>query len=151
MTDKKKQIEEMANVLERSFDEDYESGFEPCSTFAAVALYDAGYRKQVEGEWKDSDRNGVSIKGYMACSACDVMVPTVADGRYCLPRLRYCPNCGAKMVEEKTLEIKSERRDLTFGTGEPAVSHEKAVETVKGYVRLMEIAEMSKVACSSCD
>lgn len=43
-----------------------------------------------------------------------------------------------------TLEIKSERRNLTFGSGEPAISHEKAVEIVKEYARLMEIAEMAE-------
>lgn len=41
-----------------------------------------------------------------------------------------------------TLEIKTDRRNLTFGSGEPAISHEKAVEIVKEYARLMEIAEM---------
>lgn len=30
-----------------------------------------------------------------------------------------------------TLEIKSDRRNLTFGSGEPAISHEKAIEIVK--------------------
>ena len=50
-----------------------------------------------------------------------------------------------------TLEIKSERRNLTFGSGEPAITHEKAVEIVKEYARLMDIAEMSRHVCTACE
>ncbi len=49
------------------------------------------------GEWKDTDWAGVSVKGYMACSQCNVMIPTCDDNRYCLGYLYFCPNCGAKM------------------------------------------------------
>ena len=51
----------------------------------------------VHGRWNKHDRSGLSIKGFMACSACNVMIPTADDNRYCLHRLNYCPNCGAKM------------------------------------------------------
>ena len=51
----------------------------------------------VHGEWKNADWAGVSVKGYMACSQCNVMIPTCNGTRYCLKRLYYCPNCGAKM------------------------------------------------------
>lgn len=50
-----------------------------------------------------------------------------------------------------TLEIKSERRNLTFGSGEPAITHEEAINTLKEFLRAEQIAEMSKVACASCD
>ena len=64
----------------------------------AEHLYNAGYCKQSEGEWKKTDRRGISINGFMVCSACDVMIPTCDDKtRYCLSRLHYCPKCGAKM------------------------------------------------------
>lgn len=55
------------------------------------------YQKQSEGEWKKSDKNGISINGYMVCSVCNVMIPNCDDNRYCLGRLDYCPRCGAKM------------------------------------------------------
>jgi hypothetical protein len=56
-------------------------------------------------------------------------------------------------MEEKTmtLEIKTERRNLTFGSGEPAISHEEAINTLKAFLRAEQIAEMAKVACTSCD
>lgn len=50
-----------------------------------------------------------------------------------------------------TLEIKSERRNLTFGSGEPAVTHEEAINTLNAFLRADQIAEMAKTACASCD
>lgn len=51
------------------------------------------------GEWRDKDWSGIAIKGYMACSQCNVMIPRceLASTRYCLNYLYFCPNCGAKM------------------------------------------------------
>jgi hypothetical protein len=51
----------------------------------------------VRGRWEKQDWKGVSIKGFMACSNCNVMIPTADNNRYCLRKLNYCPNCGAKM------------------------------------------------------
>ena len=51
----------------------------------------------VHGRWEDKDWNGNGVSGYMACSACNVMIPTPDDNRYCIARLYFCPNCGAKM------------------------------------------------------
>ena len=51
----------------------------------------------VHGRWNADDWNGLRMRGFMACSACNVMIPTPDDSRYCLHRLNYCPNCGAKM------------------------------------------------------
>ena len=53
------------------------------------------------GEWRNRDLAGISIRGYMVCSCCNVMIPTCDDFRYCLPRLYFCPKCGAKMDGER--------------------------------------------------
>lgn len=50
----------------------------------ASVLYNAGYRKQVEGEWI---KKGLSS---IVCSNCDYMA-------WDYHRTQYCPNCGAKM------------------------------------------------------
>ena len=105
MVDEKKQIEEMARILAsdcgkcRECDHFHKEikGIDSCYFRYAEMLQSAGYRKQSEGEWVDNDRNGVHINGYMVCSVCDVMIPTCDNNRYCLPRLDYCPRCGAKM------------------------------------------------------
>jgi hypothetical protein len=49
------------------------------------------------GRWEKQDWKGVSIKGFMVCSNCNVMIPAADNNRYCLLKLNYCPNCGAKM------------------------------------------------------
>jgi hypothetical protein len=51
----------------------------------------------VHGRWENHDWKGVKVKGFMACSACNAMIPTADDNYYCLLKLNYCPNCGAKM------------------------------------------------------
>lgn len=51
----------------------------------------------VHGQWNKCDQGGFSIKGFMACSVCDVMIPDTNNNHYCMARLHYCPNCGAKM------------------------------------------------------
>ena len=51
----------------------------------------------VHGRWNESDWSGIKVGGFMACSNCNVMIPTPDGKRYCLHRLHYCPNCGAKM------------------------------------------------------
>ena len=43
-----KQIEEMEKVIEGAFLDDYYLGHDPCENTVAVALYNAGYRKQSE-------------------------------------------------------------------------------------------------------
>ena len=51
----------------------------------------------VHGRWEKEDQSGISIDGYMVCSVCNVMIPKADYNRYCLHRLNFCPNCGAKM------------------------------------------------------
>ena len=56
------------------------------------ALYNAGYRKQSEGEWIKKD-------GFLVCSECDATKPiafsTVLKITYY--KCDYCNRCGAKM------------------------------------------------------
>lgn len=58
----------------------------------AEALYNAGYRKQIEGEWEkrtfiifDSEKVGYT------CSECNTTWDT---------ETKFCPNCGARMKGE---------------------------------------------------
>lgn len=90
-----KQIEEMAKILNPNscFDEGISAcrKTEDCDICHATKLYNAGYRKQAEGEW-------ISVEpsiGLYACSLC--------DHRILRAKCNYCPNCGAKMKggEEK--------------------------------------------------
>lgn len=65
------------------------------------AQYEKGYAdakaEVVHGRWEKEDQSGISIDGYMVCSACNVMIPKPDYNRYCLHRLNFCPNCGADM------------------------------------------------------
>ena len=60
----------------------------------ADALYNAGYRKQSEGEWivHEDDWCGT----YYTCSVCGCDWTTI-DGTPQENNMRYCPECGAKM------------------------------------------------------
>lgn len=105
MNKEKQQIEEMAKVIASVPPIEFPIGSRKqgrhiyTATKIAEHLYNADYRKQSEGEWVEKAKCGVSIKGYMVCSVCDVMIPACdADGDYyCLSRLDYCPRCGAGM------------------------------------------------------
>jgi hypothetical protein len=80
---KEKQIEDMAKVIGKSFYDDYSQGFDPGEVQTAEALYNAGYRKQSEGEWLgDWDYE---------CSVCH---------EYHDVKTNFCPNCGARMKGE---------------------------------------------------
>lgn len=60
-------------------------------------LYNAGYRKQSEGEWIKINPNN-SLIGEYYCSCCNSVID-IADGKETpLDReMYYCPNCGSKM------------------------------------------------------
>lgn len=93
MTDEKKQIEEMAkdvtgSIVWRSLEDDFLTvdGFR-----TAEALYEMGYRKQVEGEWQErTEYNELEDceDEYYQCSVCGLCMS-------CSPR--FCCGCGAKM------------------------------------------------------
>lgn len=80
MTDKEKQIEEIKDTIDSVYgcDCDY-YGVEGFAI--ADALYEAGYRKQVEGEW-------ISHEGYEECGECHAKA---------MFHHNFCPNCGVKM------------------------------------------------------
>lgn len=93
--DKDLQIGEMAKVIAKADD--------TCrSRTIAEALYNAGCRKQSEGEWIDRYKGKYANSLYV-CSICDgksllanhmneLLTPTVKQ--ILTP---YCPHCGAKM------------------------------------------------------
>ena len=79
----KEQIEEMAKALMKAINE--KNGHTSMRGLAE-ALYNAGYRKQKEGEWLPTCDTHPLVNKY-ACSCC---------GEESM-RGKYCPNCGAKM------------------------------------------------------
>ena len=60
-------------------------------TAEAVALYEAGYRKQSEGEWEYV--NGDIGYDEYGCSICGENVAFYDEE----DKYNFCPNCGAKM------------------------------------------------------
>ena len=85
----KQAIEEMAKVIKSSLDGlgigNFNFTGDEISTMFAKALYNAGYRKQGEGEWI------IKKGGYyqrLVCSVCEKLSIATFD---------YCPNCGAHM------------------------------------------------------
>ena len=68
---------------------------------SCIALYDAGYRKQSEGEWEEQlEEYGETycFVGFQ-CSKCEkeFSVPYEVDRDDWLQMMKFCPNCGAKM------------------------------------------------------
>ena len=84
-----KQIEEMAKVCT---DKCKECHNEECrkSTQSqhciAENLYNAGYRKQIVGEWK------MKVYPITSCSVCGILRSVEYQQGW-----NFCPNCGAKM------------------------------------------------------
>ena len=63
----------------------------------AEKLYNAGYRKQSDGEWKEfSDEYGIAT--HFVCSKCkaDFVSSELTDKEF-LEMMKFCPNCGADM------------------------------------------------------
>ena len=97
---KEKQIEEMARQnchIEyhmknyKTCKECYETNYCACRVYEVCRnLYNAGYRKQSEGEWVEKNIFFAIYK----CSICGAE-NLYKDGHACLSK--FCPNCGAKM------------------------------------------------------
>ena len=85
---REKQIEEMAKVIEQRCNRDC---IPSCDECIAETLYNAGYRKQSEGEWLSVDGDVI-----FKCSICEGEISTSWD--YDPDEMwSYCPRCGAKM------------------------------------------------------
>lgn len=96
---KEKQIEEMAIELSKVNCKPSGCGFcyleygtleNSCEEYLvykkmAQTLYNAGYRKQIEGEWKKFQE----LYPRYVCTACNHLFNN--------KEYKYCPNCGAKM------------------------------------------------------
>ena len=84
---KEKQIKEMAKALMDTINAKH--GHTSMRDLAE-ALYNAGYRKQSEGEWKyDED---------CECFVCSVCGHSALNNyRMLSTNSNFCPNCGAKM------------------------------------------------------
>ncbi len=114
--EKEKQIEEMAKVLNECcnrYDENGRLLGNKCSncecwcdtnhlctsynTKEATALYNAGYRKETQGEWQfwKVPSYSVSVTHEIICSICGYRAEMLKGRHY-----NYCPNCGAKMRGE---------------------------------------------------
>lgn len=100
---KEKQIEEMAKVIEQRCNRDC---IPSCDECIAQTLYNAGYRKQSEGEWVVTDVDSGSFGEYepfieFKCPKCE-SVYGIESGQYDwqygepIPWVS-CPLCGAKM------------------------------------------------------
>ena len=91
---KEKQIEEMARTLcgEKEHSCKECDSFDLCEFWLeASTLYNAGYRKQSEGEWKwISDDDCI-------CSACGKVFYSADNADAGTGLWKFCPNCGAKM------------------------------------------------------
>jgi hypothetical protein len=91
MRDKQKQIDEMVMALHQGLkplQETYDT-----ETIVAI-LYDADYRKQVEGEWLE--RKGERWIGSEVCETYTYYSCSICEGES-LRRTNHCPNCGVKM------------------------------------------------------
>jgi ribosomal protein L31 len=90
MMSKEKQIEGMAEVLRHVCEGECirnKDGLIDCEVCKACHLYEAGYRKQSEGEWLKERMS--KFEHRYNCSNCNYR-------RFGKPT-PHCPNCGAKM------------------------------------------------------
>lgn len=93
--DKEKQIEEMTKITCSMYCRNRDkkcAGVQECDMKClqyqrCEALYNAGYRKQSEGEWIEQGECWKTLR----CSVCGHTTDTIFD------KTPFCPNCGAKM------------------------------------------------------
>lgn len=98
MTDKEKQIADMAHYVCTSCEYEYNGTCdlhrfpEQCHSAVRVAeaLYNAGYRKLEEHEWEEVAivKSGEIVKRCYECPVCSALCDTKEP---------LCPACGAKM------------------------------------------------------
>lgn len=93
---KEKQIEEMMNFL---YNPHLIPIYGDCED-VVNALYDAGYRKQSEGEWKQTTEPlGAHDVDCVECSICGESWVLDEEFDYDVVKdfWNFCPNCGARM------------------------------------------------------
>ena len=92
---KEKQIEEMAVdlcLIDRCKHlPQAECNNTTCAHCEAEFLYNAGYRKQSEGEWVWTENGEADYEKYWVCSVCK---------EHEFIKSKFCPHCGAKMKGE---------------------------------------------------
>lgn len=87
------QIEEMAEAILRVNDNYDTTLRKDCETIAGL-IYEAGYRKQSEGEWHYPPYAPFGGSYEMKrCSICGYKPDFDSDNPY----TKFCPECGAKM------------------------------------------------------
>lgn len=94
--DKENQIKGIAEVLRHLCENECfrtEDGFIDCDACEACYLYEAGYRRQIEGRWEEFEGE------CFICSECAKVfglgsTATIHDVKRVW---KYCPNCGAQM------------------------------------------------------
>ena len=93
--DREKQIEEMAKIIARrsmAF-RNPNIAFMTTARKTADSIYNAGYLKQSEGEWVETQREWDFEPYFYTDYTCSVCGDREQDKRH------FCPNCGAKMDE----------------------------------------------------
>lgn len=94
---KEKQIEEMAEYIDEVSEfiifglNDAFAKVKLACERVAEKLYNAGYRKQIEGEWIGSDQTDEFV-----CSLCGGIAPVDCE-KEAFYKSNFCPNCGARM------------------------------------------------------
>lgn len=90
---KEKQIVEMALIIHKIMPIGLEF-----SAAVATDLYNEGYQKQSEGEWKTVLQDGYIGPTEWVCSNCkeEFCIYDMPMAEF-LQMMKHCPNCGAKM------------------------------------------------------
>lgn len=85
---KEKQINEMAEVLKAYTKKNNIMASVVILEDYAEQIYNAGYRKQSEGEWIWTESGEEDYEQYWVCSNCK---------EHEFFQTKFCPNCGSKM------------------------------------------------------
>jgi hypothetical protein len=93
-----KQIDEIAKVLKDYTAQNHIMASHAILEDYAEVIYNAGYRKQSEGEWRDRGvvkRATTENAPIVECSECNITFCDLINNHYFM--YHFCPNCGAKM------------------------------------------------------